>query len=429
MVVAEITCMVTLHGIGFQQPPCEGLPGYADNLHAFLCAELNRDGQKLLSDDPSPEKRALPESLPVYVQSIWPVPGAGAKQIQSSWEAGLRRLGSWKEGCWNVKGAYRTVEVTREARLVENGCRLAHVALVYSGLESNGPEVVPSLEAAAMVAAYGQRYSSIGGQLSMIFQDLIKPHLAFYWADLWPDCELDGNGTSPSLRVRQDAGDPYHKPAAPRAAQEYTSPLALLRTLENDVAAYVCQNEHRQRVRSFVREALLRLACREDIASIVLNTHSNGTVVALDVMQELPPFAAKKIRALITAGSPLRKYVDLFAWGRYMTMVPPLASWHNFWDAADIVADPLRPNPGWRRYQHGKLASHIPAGEGIYQILQPDGSLAPLPLRDIEVNNVLHSPPGGLRAHNYWDNRHDVIPCLARVLRYIVTTGQAPLDL
>lgn len=34
--VSHVTCLVTIHGVGFQQPPEDGVPGYADDLHRFL---------------------------------------------------------------------------------------------------------------------------------------------------------------------------------------------------------------------------------------------------------------------------------------------------------------------------------------------------------------------------------------------------------
>jgi surfactin synthase thioesterase subunit len=83
---------------------------------------------------------------------------------------------------------------------------------------------------------------------------------------------------------------------------------------ESSHSFYICHNEERERVRSFVYEALMRLACREDVDSIVLNTHSNGAVVAFDVLRYLPQEVTTKIKAFVTAGSPLRKYVDLVHW-------------------------------------------------------------------------------------------------------------------
>ena len=48
---SKITCLVTLHGIGFEQPPTPGVPnsGYADPLHQHLKQFLNT----FLSDDPN----------------------------------------------------------------------------------------------------------------------------------------------------------------------------------------------------------------------------------------------------------------------------------------------------------------------------------------------------------------------------------------
>ena len=45
---SPIICMVTIHGIGFEQPPQGNLPGYADDLHEHLHERLG----KILSDDP-----------------------------------------------------------------------------------------------------------------------------------------------------------------------------------------------------------------------------------------------------------------------------------------------------------------------------------------------------------------------------------------
>lgn len=403
-----ITCLVTIHGIGFQQPPGEGTAGYADDLHRNLYHVLNQDGRDLLSDDPERQPYQQGESVPIYVQSVWPprpVSQKGCLKLGSR-EEGLSRLGSWDHHDWTVLGS--------DAPLTTGGnTRIAHVALVYSGLEGRGPQVVPALETGAMLAFYGHRYRSFTGLLKMLFQDLaglpVNALLAKIYGDRLP--------LRPSLRIRQD--ECYARPRAlPRKA---TGSFALLRQLENDVAAYVCQNMLRQRVRSFVLEALIRLAAREDVAGIVLNTHSNGTVVGLDALQELPPFAAQKIRAVITAGSPLRKYVDLFVWGKYLMTVPKISCWWNFWDRRDIVADRLLPYARWRGDHYEKLTKRQLVG--IYQALDPYGNITPMPIKDIEVNNRLNSPRGGLPAHNYWDNREEFIPRVASLLREVVDTG------
>src|SRR5213075_825224 len=65
-------CMITVHGIGFQRPPEEGEPGYADGLHASLRRALG----DLLGDDPN-----RPAGGPVYVQSSWGTPPAPEKGL------------------------------------------------------------------------------------------------------------------------------------------------------------------------------------------------------------------------------------------------------------------------------------------------------------------------------------------------------------
>ena len=56
----ERVCLVTVHGIGFQQAPGDGVPGYADELHNSLRAKL---GDKL-GDDTGRDGGG-----PVYVRS------------------------------------------------------------------------------------------------------------------------------------------------------------------------------------------------------------------------------------------------------------------------------------------------------------------------------------------------------------------------
>jgi hypothetical protein len=82
-----VTCVVTIHGIGFQTPPDDAnrVPGYADALHAHLREQL---GPRLLGDDPG---RGNGVKGPVYVHSNWP-PGT------SNVEQGIGRLGAWVTG-------------------------------------------------------------------------------------------------------------------------------------------------------------------------------------------------------------------------------------------------------------------------------------------------------------------------------------------
>jgi hypothetical protein len=197
--------------------------------------------------------------------------------------------------------------------------------------------------------------------------------------------------------------------------------MAILRQLENDVAAYICHNEMREQVRSFVLDALLRLAYREDVAGIIINAHSNGTVVALDVLRSLPPFAAKKIRAFITAGSPLRKYATLFTWGEHMATVPMIETWKNFWDERDPVADPLKPSIDWLRGTKPTKKQLT----GLFRSVDPEtGNVTNLIIEDIPVDNLKYSKGGGMQAHNYWDNQHDFIKPLAMYLKELVAQEQ-----
>jgi len=65
MAVTPKLCVLTVHGIGFQQPPVRGLPGYADVLHRSLGADLG----DLLGNDPHREPGV---NGPVYVMSARP---------------------------------------------------------------------------------------------------------------------------------------------------------------------------------------------------------------------------------------------------------------------------------------------------------------------------------------------------------------------
>ncbi len=300
-----ITCIVTIHGVGFQQPPSEGVPGYADDLHTHLCSILNQDGNVLLSDDPCHQKYQSDQSVPIYVQSAWP-PKTACR------ENGIKRLGTWI-------GNYRAVVRHDGTQALVNGdARIAHVALVYSGLEGQSGEKAAAFAAGAAALLFVDRYSNLKGLFDEMFQDA-QPLLHSLGENL-----LDHLPWRTSLHIRQDEGYPHPNGSNNGSGAQPDPSESLLAELKNDVAAYVFHNERRQRVRSFIQDALMRLACRDDVSGIILNTHSNGTVIGLDVVQELPPFATEKIRAIITAGSPIRKYVDLFSWGQNLAVMPKI---------------------------------------------------------------------------------------------------------
>jgi hypothetical protein len=391
---SSVICIVTIHGIGFEQPPSEGVKGYADDLHTNLYQSLG----KLLSDDPRRQDYQQGVSVPIYVQSAFP-PGTHRR------EACMNRLGTWDTENIGVIDA-------SHAPLFKEGASLAHVALVYSQIEGQGPQPAATVAAGGMtgLSLLQGHYAHVLGLLRTLFLDA-EP----LWSHLLEHRPYETKEATPSLRIRQDKG--YKPSRVPNQSSSSDRFMAILRQLENDVAAYICHNEMREQVRSFVLDALLRLAYREDVAGIVINSHSNGTVVAFDVLRSLPPFAAKKICAFITAGSPLRKYATLFAWGEHMATVPVIDTWKNFWDAHDPVADPLLPSIDWLRgtKPNGKQLTGL-----FHSVNLETGNVRNMIIEDILVDNLKHSKGGGMQAHNYWDNQQDFIEPLATFLKKLI---------
>jgi len=389
-----VTCLVSVHGIGFQTPPndASGVPGYADALHAHLRDVL---GGAVLGDDPN--RLAAGVRGPVYVHSNWP-PGTGGTEL------GLARLGKWTMD--------RPGRCTVDQPLVDAGQPLAHVALIYAHLEEKTQALGPLLEISTMAAVSLSNYSSVVGLLRTAMSDV---------GTLLPSWGTHAEPT-PSLQVRPD--DIRQTTEAPKAGMFQlpvgqdgtpTGLLATLRQLENDVAAYVTRNSLRQRVRSFVQESLLRLAYRPDVDAIVVNSHSQGTVVSFDVLRDFPPVARYKIKAFVTAGSPLRKYTDLFQWGREVGCLYGMGQWSNFWDTRDPVADSLNAPDDW---QPGQPADRTPDQQGLFQAVDPDsGNLLPYWIDETLVDNLANSSGGGLQAHNYWDNRQQFVVPFAQLLR------------
>lgn len=384
---SKITCLVTLHGIGFEQPPQDGVDnsGYADLLHQHLKKCLIEK----LSDDPERVRSKPGDNGAIYVESRWRDDSGNVSR-----EEGLKRLGVW---C----GDKQHVDITG-ALLVANDEPVSHVALVYSDLEPKGPEIGAMLLTLETTLLGASHYGSALGRLHMAIADglaMIGHHAA-------KAQKLTSSRPRTDLGTRAVKQLGQHGQVAPAPSPGL---LPALRNLEDDVACYVCHNEERERVRSFVDEALRRLAYREDVDKIVLNTHSNGTVVAFDVVRRLPEEVTRKIKVFVTAGSPLRKYVDLFHWGTEIQTLYPFAPWYNFWDQRDPVADPLDPPLSWRVgdkivTSDKKLFSRIDLNSEKSCWIKVD---------DRQVDNVKKSCGGGLQAHNYWDNEDQVVPRLA----------------
>jgi hypothetical protein len=376
--------VITIHGIGFQQAPSNvaATDGYADALHEGLRAHLGT----ALGDDPN--RLGAGGRGPVYAQSNWP-PQSHAT------EAGLSRLGRWNDS--------GSIDITGMP-LAAAGAAVAHVALVYSGLEEQESDATALHTMEVLSLPSIASYATLGGLVHMAVADLqaLRQHPA------------NSSPSTASLQERSDA--PSHHGLMERLLHRHndtavTAPAAgdvepgafrALRTVEDDVAAYVTRNEHRERVRMFLRDAASRVLGRADVEGAIVNGHSNGTVMGFDLVAALSPPSARRVRALITSGSPLRKYADLLSWGHDGGNLRLIAgSWTNFWDARDPVADPLAPLPGWKRGQP------LPdgGGPGMFVVHDPDtGAESAMAVTDVEVDNVKDSKGGGLRAHNYWDN-------------------------
>jgi hypothetical protein len=387
--VEQPLCLVTVHGIGFQQPPKDGKPGYADALHEHLHAP-DALGDRLGGDPNRP-------GGPVYVRS----------EADGSRRGGLARLDP-------------------ALPLAPEG-KIAHVALVYTPSEPLQPRLGSVADTLARAVLAHDHYISAFGALRLAFEDA--------WAALHE--KSNGLGDESTLRPRTDLElAPHHhrlarmlhgKPATPAPEP---GPFGILRALEDDMATYVARNDLRERVRGFVEEALLKVFDRPDISGVVLNTHSQGTMIGWDVLCRLPFFAWRQqqardadiLRAFVTAGSPIRKYVDLFAWGEQVGQLAALLDgspgqlpWHNFWDVHDPVADPLDPATAWRP---GRPLDERPAEDmGLLVATNPaNGDEHHVDVLDTKVDNIEHSSGGGLQAHDYWNNRTEFVTALAGIV-------------
>jgi hypothetical protein len=385
MAVTPKLCMLTIHGIGFQQRPLPGIPGYADMLHANLGEALGGE----LGSDPKghPEPRG-----PVYVMSARP----GTHDT----EWGLSRLGTWRDGVLDVSGV----------PLAEAGKPVAHVALIYTSLEDIGPLLGTGTGTVAEAGLLLGQYASVAGAVRLVCGDA--------WAALH---EHSGQAAlSPSLRPRSDLAA-AHRFSVRRFLHPGVTPargpggglLGTVMALEDDVVAYVCRNDLRESIRGFIREAIRRLAARPDVAGLLVNAHSQGTVASFDVLQQGQDLAPR-VRALVTAGSPLRKYADLFSWGSDVGATASAGRWLNFWDEKDPVADPLDQPATWHRGD--SVVPRLPGRLGLFWAADADGSPGAVPITDRKVDNLAHSSGGGLQAHNYWDNKTQFIPELAAAL-------------
>ncbi|HEX2911753.1 MAG TPA: hypothetical protein VH186_13165 [Chloroflexia bacterium] len=385
-----VTCLVTLHGMGFQQlpEPSQHIEGYADTLHK----RLNRYLNDRLGGDTDPRETRGPDDGPIYVSSHWP------PEIEKV-EPGLARLGQWELN--QMKNRVINIE---KASIIDRERPLAHIALVYSQLKDTRLHLGATLDTVARVLFSSRHYLTLAETAQVIFRLGLEG-----LEDLLKAPGTTDHEDKTSLKVRSDL------PSVTR--ENRTTFETVMQHLEQDVATYVCHNELRERVRSFVYEALLRLCYRPDVEKVVVNAHSQGTVLAFDVLRQLPPAAVDKVTCFVTAGSPLRKYVDLFYWGQDAGCISNM-KWINFWDENDPVADPLAPEKEWKRGQ----AIAVSGSEETHFYFAYDadsGKKLRVGLKDIRVDNLGQKVGGGFPVHNYWDNEKEFVEPLARLLEQV----------
>jgi hypothetical protein len=397
--VSGSACVVTVHGIGFQQPPEGGRPGYADALHAGLRRVLG----DALGDDPE-------RPGPVYVTSKLGDPAGGL--------ARLRRP------------------------LAPPG-KIAHVALVYSPSEPLDDRPGSVADALARAAVAHSHYIGAVGALRLVLDDavaVLHEHAASASAGAArstltarTDIDLTHHHGLIGRLLHHGSGRAGPAPSASGApsADAVDAPglIGTLRALEDDVATYVARNDLRERVRGFVEDALYGVLGRDDVSTVVVNAHSQGTVLCWDVLCRLPLWEwtqagdrrGRLLSAFVTAGSPIRKYVDMFAWGRELGDLSALTvgdrsgfEWHNFWDPYDPVADPLDPAPDWRPGE--PVQTRAPGQFGLLVARDPAGAAHEVQVRDVCVDNIGNSSGGGLQAHDYWNNQVQFVTALAGML-------------
>jgi hypothetical protein len=381
-------CILTVHGIGFQQPPTATAAGYADVLHMNLTEALQALGSGLGQD---PKREPGPFG-PVYVMS--------AKPGTNDHEWGLGRLGTW------VAGSDHEIDVTGMP-LGDGDEPIVHVALVYTSLEGLRPGIGRGTGAVLEAGLMLGHYTSVLGLVRLVVGDA--------WAALHEGGQREAPVVSPSLRPRHDVrtSGQHHLGALVHREPASGGVLGVIRTLEDDVVSYVCRNDLRESIRQFIAEALRRLLARPDVSGVVVNAHSQGTVGSFDVLRLLSPGSLAGVHAFVTAGSPLRKYADLFSWGNDAGGLKS-TRWLNFWDQKDPVADPLKPPVSWH---YGQQVPRLQKGQlGLLYVLDRDGAQVPVTITEVAVDNLANSSGGGLQAHNYWDNTSQFIPRLARLL-------------
>jgi hypothetical protein len=139
----------------------------------------------------------------------------------------------------------------------------------------------------------------------------------------------------------------------------------------NDVANYVTNNGVRLQIQHRLSDKLFQMQAKYPNASLILGSHSQGTVVSYDVLR-LNGSQLPSLKTWITMGSPLAWYLSFLRWGDDPVGIPSAMTWLNFYDDDDRVGKTLQGLVSWP---------------------------APVPV-DIDVDNKSK----GLDAHDHWHN-------------------------
>ena len=157
---------------------------------------------------------------------------------------------------------------------------------------------------------------------------------------------------------------------------------AFLKVLVRDTASYFFNEEIRRKVRQRLIEQI-----PDDGSRLVLVTHSQGTIIAYEVLSMLSEEQRERVQLFVTLGSPLgiQEIQDLLARDDMPTEFPiGIGAWHNFADRFDPVSldwrlanDFVSGDSSWGRskdvvqdhpivntnlWKHGRLNPHDSAG-------------------------------------------------------------------
>lgn len=155
----------------------------------------------------------------------------------------------------------------------------------------------------------------------------------------------------------------------------------------NDVANYVTNNSVRAQIQHSLSDKLFKLHARYPKASLILGSHSQGTIISYDVLR-LTGFGLPRLKTWVTMGSPLGWYLNLLRWGDDPLSIQAEMSWLNFYDDEDRIGRDLARLVTWP---------------------------APVP-RDVNVDNK----GKGLDPHDHWHNP-DVVERFFQLIRRCVT--------